>query len=432
MYRSEAPLFYSAMADRFHQWMAAMGVAPEHMDWIGLFLGAALVLLVLTALSIFLNGLLTLLLKRLSISTSTRFDDHLVKNRTPRYVARIIPLVLGYNLIPVVFADFPSWVPLASRLFNIFFIVLAMRIVQSAVHATRDSLKESEGYRTKPLDSYAQVIMLLLWCMAGVLIFTQLTGHSALGFLTAMGAASAVLLLIFKDTILGFVASIQISANDLVRVGDWITMQKFGADGDVAEINLTTVKVTNFDKTITTIPTYALISDSFQNWRGMQEAGGRRIKRSIHLKISSIRYLDEAEVDDLRKIEILKDFIDRRREEIRQYNATHQVDKSMPVNGRNLTNVGLFRQYMERYALDHPGIHPGLTRIVRQLAPDANGLPIELYCFSSDTRWANYEHLIADLFDHLLAATRYFGLEVFENPASDDLRRLVRTPAPGA
>ena len=201
-------------------------------------------------------------------------------------------------------------------------------------------------------------------------------------------------------------------------------MEKYGADGDVSEINLTTVKVINFDKTITTIPTYALISDSFQNWRGMQQAGGRRIKRSIRIKMSSIRYLDEQEIDALRPIELLTKFIDERREEIRQFNATHEVDKSILLNGRNLTNVGLFRHYMERYALDFPGVHPDMTRMVRQLAPDERGLPLELYCFSKDTRWTVYEHLMADIFDHLLASTGYFGLEVFENPASDDIRSL--------
>lgn len=202
---------------------------------------------------------LTLLLQRFSLKTHSQFDDNFVKSRTPRYVARIVPLVMAYNLVPAVLGDFPRWVPIGQSLFNVFFILLAIRIIRSVLNALRDTLKLDDAYRGKPLDSYAQVINLLLWIIAGVLIFSQITGHSAIGFLTAMGAASAMLLLIFKDTILGFVASIQISANDVVRLGDWITMPKYGADGDVQEINLTTVKVANFDKTITTIPTYALI-----------------------------------------------------------------------------------------------------------------------------------------------------------------------------
>lgn len=420
------PGIFTPLTERMHAWLEGMGVPHAYLEWAGLLVGGGLVLLAMGLLAKALNALLTWLLHRLSITTSNRLDDHLAACRTPRYVARIIPLVLAYNLLPVVLAGFPKWVSLAERLFNIFFFVLAMRILRSVVHAVRDTLKESEEYRNKPLDSYAQVIVLVLWIITGVLIFTQLTGHSAWAFLTAMGAASAVLLLVFKDTILGFVASIQISANDLVRLDDWIEMPKYGADGDVKEINLTTVMVENWDKTITTVPTYALISDSFKNWRGMQQSGGRRFKRSIRIKMSSIRYLNEAEVDELRRIELLTAYIDQRREEIRQYNATHQVDKRMLVNGRNLTNVGLFRKYMERYALENPGIHPDMAKMVRQLQPDDKGLPLELYCFTRDVRWVPHEQLIADIFDHLLASIPYFGLEVFENPASGDLRTIAQ------
>ena len=424
MKHSDLPLLYDLLVTRLHDLLGGWGVSPEHLAWVGLLVGGALVLTAMLLLSKLLNWMFTLLLQRLAVKTVSQFDDNLIKRRTPRYVARIIPLVLAYNLVPAVLGDFPRWVPVGQSLFNIFFILLAIRIIRSVMEALKDTLKIQEAYRGKPLDSYAQVISLILWIVAGILVFTQLTGRSALGFLTAMGAASAVLLLIFKDTILGFVASIQISANDLLRLGDWITMEKYGADGDVSEINLTTVKVVNFDKTITTIPTYALISDSFQNWRGMQEAGGRRIKRSIRIKVSSIRYLDEQEIDALRRIELLTDYIDLRREEIGQYNAKHEVNKSILVNGRNLTNVGLFRHYMERYALEQPGVHPEMARMVRQLQPDELGLPLELYCFSIDIRWVAYEHLMADIFDHLLASTGYFGLEVFENPASDDVRHL--------
>jgi len=424
MHDKDVPLLYDLLVTRLHNWLAGMGVSQEHMAWIGLLAGTALVLVTMSLFAKLLNWIFTELLHRLSVTTVTQFDDNLVKNRTPRYVARIIPLIFSYNLIPAVLADFPKWIPTAERLFNIFFIILAMRILRSVMRASKDTLKSSEAYRGKPLDSYMQVISMVLWFIAAVLIFTQLTGRSAVTFLTAMGAASAVLLLIFKDTILGFVASIQISANDLMRLGDWITMSKYGADGNVSEINLTTVKVENFDMTITTIPTYALISDSFQNWRGMQESGGRRIKRSIRIKMSSIRYLDDAEIDALRRIELITDYIDQRREEIRQYNAKHEVNKDMLVNGRNLTNVGLFRHYMERYALNYPGVRPDMTRMVRQLPPDEHGLPLELYCFASDIRWEAYENLMSDIFDHLLASTGYFGLEVFENPASDDVRHL--------
>ncbi|MCI1752679.1 MAG: mechanosensitive ion channel family protein [Flavobacteriales bacterium] len=424
MKKEELPYLYTELVERLHVWLTGLGVTPEQMAWTGLLVGIVLVLAAMVLLSKLLNWLFTMLLHRLSVTTVSELDDNLIKRKTPRYVARIIPLVLAYNLIPAVFVDFLQWAHLAEVLFNIFFILLAVRILRSVLHASKDTLADSDTYRSKPLDSYMQVLSLVLWIIAGVLVFSQLTGRSALGFLTAMGAASAVLLLIFKDTILGFVASIQISANDLVRLGDWITMPKYGADGNVTEINLTTVMVENFDMTITTIPTYALISDSFQNWRGMQEAGGRRIKRSIRIKLSSVRYLNEREIEELRKVELLTAYIDERREEIRKFNTENKVDKSMLVNGRNMTNVGLFRRYMERYALNYPGVRQDMTKMVRQLPPDEQGLPLELYCFAADIRWEAYENLMSDIFDHLLASTGTFGLEVFENPASDDVRFL--------
>jgi miniconductance mechanosensitive channel len=347
-----------------------------------------------------------------------------MRQQVPRYVARLVPLIIMYNLIPVVFQDFPWWALVMERMFNVFFVVLFIRIIRAFVHAGRNTLHGLEAFKDKPLDSYAQVINLILFIIGGVLIFSQLTGRSALTFLGAMGAASAVLLLIFKDTILGFVASIQISANNMVRIGDWITMSKYGADGDVTEINLTTVKVVNWDMTVTTIPTYALISDSFQNWRGMQEAGGRRIKRGIRIKISSIRYLTQEEIDDLCKIQLIHGYIKERSAEIERFNAENKVDQSVLVNGRRMTNVGLFRRYVDAYLASHKEIHQGMTRMVRQLASDEHGLPLELYCFTSTTKWLEYERIQSDIFDHLLSAIKYFHLQVFEDPAADDVRSV--------
>src|SRR5699024_7678110 len=223
---------------------------------------------------------------------------------------------------------------------------------------------------------------------------------------------------------MGFVASIQVATNDMVRIGDWIEMPKYGADGDVIEINLNTVKIQNFDKTITTVPTYFLITDSFKNWRGMQNAGGRSIKRAINIKISSIRYLTEKELDTLSEIELLTEFIKCRREEIQKYNINQEVNKSVPVNGRHLTNIGLFRKYVSEYVNKNDFISEEMSLMVRHLAPDEKGLPIELYMFVNDVRWVKYEDVMADIFDHLLAAIQYFYLEVFELPSSGDIRSL--------
>jgi miniconductance mechanosensitive channel len=239
-----------------------------------------------------------------------------------------------------------------------------------------------------------------------------------------MGAASAVLLLVFKDTILGFVASIQVATNDMVRIGDWISMEKYGADGDVIEINLATVKIRNWDKTITTIPTYYLISDSFKNWRGMQDSGGRRIKRSIYIKISSINHLSQDDIKKLVEIDLLRPYLLKRSAEIEVYNKENNINRSVIVNGYNLTNIGVFRRYINEYLAAHPGIHKGMTMMVRQLSPSITGIPVEIYAFSDDTKWLVYEELMSDIFDHLLASVKHFGLEVFEMPAADDVRAI--------
>mgnify|MGYP001551382049 FL=1 len=254
--------------------------------------------------------------------------------------------------------------------------------------------------------------------MAILNIFAIITVTSIWKFFTALGAASAVLLLLFKDSILGLVASIQVSMNDMVRIGDWITFEKYGADGDLIEISLATVKIQNFDKTITTIPTYALITDSFKNWRGMQESGGRRIKRALIIKQKNIKFLTPSEVNKLKEIQLLHDYLNLRNEKIAKYNQENNIDKSLLVNGRNLTNIGVFRKYMESYLSNHSALNKNMTMMTRQLAPTPQGIPIEVYVFSSDKRWKNYEYIMSDIFDHLLAAVTYFDLEVYELPTS--------------
>ncbi|QEC52666.1 miniconductance mechanosensitive channel [Anseongella ginsenosidimutans] len=363
-------------------------------------------------------------LAKVTAKTNSHFDDFLMRNRTMAYVARLIPLIIVVQAIPVVLADIPQLIRPVRILADIYLILLWVWIIRAVLRSLRDYLRTRESFKDKPLDSYLQVISIIVFIFAGLLIFSMVSGKDVWYFVTAMGAATAILMLVFKDTILGFVASIQVSTNDMVRIGDWIEMPKYGADGDVLEINLNTVKVQNWDKTITTIPTYYLITDSFKNWRGMQESGGRRIKRPLHLKISSIRYLEKDEIEELKKIQLLKPFIEERQLEIDRYNEEKGADRSMPVNGRNMTNAGLFRKYIELYTHSHPGINKNLTFIVRQLSPGDNGLPLELYMFTSDIRWVPYEGIMSDIFDHLLSAIKYFKLEIFELPASDDLRSL--------
>jgi len=265
------------------------------------------------------------------------------------------------------------------------------------------------------------------WGAAIFFAINVLTGYSVMSLAT-LGAASAVILLIFKDTILGFVASIQVSVNDIVRLGDWITFSKFGADGYVTEINLATVRVQNFDNTFTTIPTYSLIADSFQNWRGMQESDGRRIKRSLFIKQNSVKFLTEEDVESLKNIGLIKPYLEHREKDIKQFNKRNEVDKSMLINGRNQTNLGVFRKYADAFLHENPAINKEMFLMVRHLAPTENGIPIEIFCFSKDKRWENYEHIQADIFDHLIASIPYFGLELFENPSGKDLDKLKPIP----
>ena len=362
--------------------------------------------------------------KSFSDRTKTTFDDYLVKSNFPRYTAHIIPFILIEKAIPYVFTDFPGISRFLLHITDIYLIFLVIWIIRSILRSTRDFLKDQEAFRDKPLESYAQVIMIFVWFLGLIYLFSNLTGQPVLTFLTTLGAASAILLLIFKDTILGFVASIQVSVNDLVRIGDWITQEQYGADGDVVEINLTTVKVRNFDNTITTLPTYSLISNSFKNWRGMQESGGRRIKRSVIIASESIRFLSPEELETLKKITLVASYIDHRQQDINTHNEKNQVDKTLLINGRNQTNMGIFRKYIDAYISNHSAINKDMTLMVRQLEPTTQGLPLQIYAFSSDKRWANYEYIIADIFDHLLAAIPYFDLRIFELPTGSDVKTL--------
>lgn len=349
--------------------------------------------------------------------THTHLDDIAISNNVPKYLAHILPLYIAIKALPIVFVDYDYWGALAFKLGKVLVVILFLNILKSVLKSIRDYLRTLPRYMDKPIDSYIQVVMIVGWCLALVAIFAIVTETTIWTFFTALGAASAVILLIFKDSILGFVASIQVSMNDMVRIGDWITMDKYGADGDVIEITLATVKIQNFDKTITTVPTYALISDSFKNWRGMSDSGGRRIKRSLFIKQSGIKYLDQEEIQALKKIYLLTSYLENRENKINDYNTQNDVDKSLLINGRNLTNIGVFRKYMQLYLESHSAVNKDMTLMTRQLQPTTQGIPIEVYVFSADKRWANYEYIMSDIFDHFLASVPYFNLELFELPS---------------
>lgn len=382
---------------------------------------AANVAILLFALVLFVF-LIDFILRKLVLSSfaqfakrsKTQFDDLLIKNKVPRNLAHIVPFLLAIEFAPMIFSDFPYLENLVEKVLWVFSIVLVLWLVRSILHSCKDYLKTLENFKQKPIDSYVQVFMIAVWVLGIISAVAILTQIKFVTFITSLGAVSAVILLIFKDTLLGFVASIQVSINDMVRIGDWITFEKYGADGDVVEISLATVKVQNFDKTITTIPTYALISDSFKNWRGMSDSGGRRIRRAINIKMKSIKYLTDADVERLKKIQILSEYLETRQKEIDAHNTKNSIDKTLAINGRNLTNLGVFRKYIETYVARHSAINKDMMIMARQLAPTTQGIPIEIYAFSSDKRWQNYEYIMADIFDHAIAAVPFFDLELFE------------------
>ncbi|MDN6310095.1 MAG: mechanosensitive ion channel family protein [Psychroflexus sp.] len=368
-------------------------------------------------------------LHQIAERSKTQFDDFLIKNKTFLNISNLITLNVISVLLPLIFIDFPQYLGGTIALFNVLITILIVMVIQSVLLTIKDFLATLEAFKDKPIQSYIQVFMIIIWLISFTVIFSIITGRPLLEFLTALGAFSAVLLLVFKDTILGFVASIQVAVNDTVRIGDWITMEKYGADGDVFEINLASVKIRNFDKTITTIPTYYLISDSFKNWRGMSSSGGRRIKRSIIIKSSSIQLLSEDAIEDLKKIHLISDYVTDKQNDINSFNAKNKIDKSVLLNGRNMTNFGIFRVYVDHYLHENPNINKEMIVMTRQLAPTSEGIPLEIYAFSQDKVWANYERIIADIFDHLLASTSYFDLEVFEKPSGTDLTQLLNQSA---
>ena len=356
--------------------------------------------------------------KKLSESTQNNFDDFLIENKTHKYVSKLVPVVFLYIVLPYWLFSFEFTIEYAYLIVETYLVFLIISILISVLKALKSYLKTLENFKDKPLESFFQVIIIALWFIGILNIFSIWTGNEITTFLAAMGALSAVILLIFKDTILGLVASIQLTSNDLIRIGDWITMKQYGADGDVVEINLNSVKVQNFDKTITTIPTYKLIADSFRNWRGMSESDGRRIKRSFSVKGSSVKFLSKDDLNQLKKIELIKDYIEKKEIELQKHNSENASDLSVLVNGRNLTNLGLFRNYIEIYLDQAKNINSNMTVMCRQLSPTPTGIPLEIYAFSKNKEWKNYEHIMSDIFDHLLASLSNFQLDLFEYPTS--------------
>ena len=350
--------------------------------------------------------------------TKSSWDDILLNRGVFNRLSHIVPALVIYGFAYL----FAGYTDVIQRFVMIYMVVIGITVFSSLLSAVEDIYNTFEVSKLRPIKSYLQVVKIFVVAIGVIIVVGTLINKSPWKLLTGIGAMTALIMLVFKDSILGLVGGIQLAANDMVRIGDWIEVDKYNADGDVIDISLNTIKVQNWDKTITTIPTYSMVSESFKNWRGMNEAKGRRIKRSVYIDMTSIAFCDNAMIEKYSKIQYLKNYIEQKTEEIDIFNKKNKIDKSILVNGRSLTNIGTFRAYIFAYLKNHQMIRNDMTTLVRQLPPSEKGLPIEIYAFSSDIIWANYEDIQADIFDHILAVVPQFDLKVFQNPTGVDFR----------
>ena len=369
--------------------------------------------------------LLLRVVKRIVARTKATWDDILFEDRVLRRLCHIVPPVLIYFLLPLAFPPESGMVAFVLKLLLIYVIAVVLRFVNAFLKALHDVADQKEELQGKPLKGLMQTGQVIAFFVCIILIISILIDKSPARLLAGLGASAAILMLVFKDSIMGLVSGIQLTANDMLHVGDWISMSKYGVNGRVTEVTLNTVKVRNWDNTIGTVPPYLLISDSFQNWRPMQDSGGRRVMRSVNIDMNSVRFCTPEMLDRFRKIRLLKDYIDETERLIAESNEQAGVENDPePVNGLHQTNLGVFRAYLERYLRSLAGINQEMMLMVRQLQPTEKGLPVELYFFSKVTEWTVYEKVQADVFDHVLAVIPEFGLRVFQNPAGSDVRDL--------
>ncbi|MFA6951095.1 MAG: mechanosensitive ion channel domain-containing protein [Lentimicrobiaceae bacterium] len=407
-------------------WLTRLGFAEDVTSIARDFTDFVIMIIIITAIYYLVKFAGLKIIRKITHRTSGTWDDALYNNHVFHKAAMLVPAMLFNVLAPYTLNEYPEilyWLLLLNRVLLVFITITTINKFLNAVY---DIYQGFEISKSKPVKGYIQVLKIILYIIATLIVISMLFNKSPLYMLGGLGAFSAVLLLIFKDTILGFVGSIQISANDMVRPGDWVAMNKSGADGEVIDISLTTVKVQNWDKSITMIPTYSLVAESFVNWRGMEESGGRRIKRSINIDQHSIRFCTPEMIDKLRNIKLIKGYIDEKEQELMLYNQQNNIKDSVMVNRRRQTNLGIFRAYLMAYLHNLPVINKDMTFLVRQLQPGAEGIPLEIYIFSKVKSWEKYEDVQSDIFDHILASVKEFDLRVFQNPTGDDFRSMIQ------
>ncbi len=411
------------MVEIISQYLVSYGMNEELSVYISNFFAAVIIILI-SALAYLVARKIVLRVLRSFISKSrSRWGEILLKNSVFERITSIVPAFVIHSFAPV-FPSFQDWIQRIAFCYIVLAVLLALDKLLDSVD---DIYKNYEVSKMRPIKGYLQVVKIGAFAIGIIIIISALMDRSPLLLISGIGAATAVLLLVFQNSILGFVAGLQLSANNMVQLDDWIEMPQYRADGEVIEISLHTVKVQNWDRTITTIPTNALVSESFKNWKGMEESGGRRIKRAINLDMTSIKFCDEEMLDRYKEIQYIKDYIENKEKEIGTYNQNNDIDSANMANGRHLTNIGTFRAYIVNYLKNHPKVHKGMTRMVRQLDPTEKGLPIEVYVFLNETEWVSYEAIQADIFDHIMAVIPEFDLRIFQSPGWYDMRCMQKS-----
>lgn len=413
----------------FNQKLLNFGTSVSVADYLDNFAVLLIIILLALAVDYICRYILLGAFKKFAKKTTNQLDDLIIEKKIINKGMHIIPSILIFTMLPLAYpspADKEILV-LLQKLCQIYIITVSLLFINSLLNLGVELFHRNDKFKDKPLKGFVQIVQVILFSVGVILLISILINESPSTIFTGIGASAAILMLVFKDTILGFVAGIQLSANDMLRVDDWISMPKYGADGTVIEITLNTVKVKNFDNTISTIPPYALISESFQNWRGMRESPGRRIKRSINLDMNSVKFCTPEMLEKYRKISLLAGYIDDTENKLQTYNQTNQIDNTILVNGRRQTNLGVFRAYLQRYLESLPEVNKEMICMVRHLQPTEKGIPMELYFFSSIKDWVIYETIQADVFDHVLAVIPEFDLQIFQELSGSDVRMFVKT-----
>lgn len=414
--------------ENYEAWLQSIGLNSDMAQFAKVATSLAAIILLSVIANFIAKKIIVAGLTSISKRTKSNWDDFLVNRKVFHKLSHLAPALVIQFTIGVALYDYnPDLTMLIEKFTYVYIAAAWIFVISSLLDALHDMYLTLDVSKSRPIKGYVQLVKIIVYIVGGIVIISILFNKNPMNLLFGMGASAAILMLVFKDTILGLVASVQVSANNMVKPGDWIEMPSRGADGNVLEITLNTVKVQNWDRTISTIPTYALVSESFTNWKGMEEGkDGRRIKRSIFIDMRSVKFCSPELLEKLKRIHYIKDYIEKRTKEIEEYNTKMGFDTTMPVNGRRMTNLGVFRKYLEEYLTNHPNVNSNAIQMVRQRQPTDHGLPLEIYCFSAEKAWVIYENVQSDIFDHILAVVPEFELRIFQSPSGDDFQKLSK------